>query len=186
MLPFRRYSLRVLVSPKLISLDFPFPADFDVSCECFASPLNSHFTSYCSAFPDIDQYFGSLGSFFSFYPRQGSFQANPPFDPSVIHLMAVHIDRLLGARPFPGEPGAEGRAAKAAGKAESKSTAVSTSLTTSPGPLSFVVIVPKNSGPGWTMMSESPFKTAEITLGAREVSQRGNDDVGVDASPPHR
>ena len=34
---------------------------FGVSFECFASPLNCYFRQYCSAFPDIDSYFGSRG-----------------------------------------------------------------------------------------------------------------------------
>ena len=35
--------------------------NFGVSFECFASPLNCYFRQYCSAFPDIDSYFGSRG-----------------------------------------------------------------------------------------------------------------------------
>ena len=34
---------------------------FGVTFECFASPLNSYFKQYCSAFPDTDSYFGSRG-----------------------------------------------------------------------------------------------------------------------------
>lgn len=34
---------------------------FGVTLECFASPLNCYFRQYCSAFPDIDSYFGSRG-----------------------------------------------------------------------------------------------------------------------------
>lgn len=34
---------------------------FGVSFECFGSPLNCYFRQYCSAFPDIDSYFGSRG-----------------------------------------------------------------------------------------------------------------------------
>ena len=34
---------------------------FGVTFECFASPLNSYFRQYCSAFPDTDGYFGSRG-----------------------------------------------------------------------------------------------------------------------------
>lgn len=46
---------------------------FGVSFECFASPLNSYFRQYCSAFSDTDSYFGSRGyvslsfSFFSLF-----------------------------------------------------------------------------------------------------------------------
>ena len=35
--------------------------NFGVTFECFASPLNCYFRQYCSAFPDIDSYFGSRG-----------------------------------------------------------------------------------------------------------------------------
>jgi hypothetical protein len=49
-----------------------------VSVECFASPLNCHLPAFCSAFPDTDAAFGSLGSFFDFFPTEGSFQVNPP------------------------------------------------------------------------------------------------------------
>jgi len=35
---------------------------FDVTFECFASPLNCFFKQYCSAFADTDGYFGSRGS----------------------------------------------------------------------------------------------------------------------------
>lgn len=34
---------------------------FGVTFECFASPLNSYFKQYCSAFADTDGYFGSRG-----------------------------------------------------------------------------------------------------------------------------
>ena len=45
--------------------------------ECFASPLNCRYPSYCSAFADTDRFFGSLGSFFAFHPTEGSFEAQP-------------------------------------------------------------------------------------------------------------
>lgn len=35
-----------------------------VGYECFASPLNAHFSRFGSAFPDVDAPFGSGGSFF--------------------------------------------------------------------------------------------------------------------------
>ena len=34
---------------------------FGVTFECFASPLNSYFRQYCSAYSDTDCYFGSRG-----------------------------------------------------------------------------------------------------------------------------
>ena len=59
-------------------------AEFGVCFECFASPLNSRYPRFCSAFPDTDGPFGSVGSFFSFEPTEGSFEANPPFVPQLI------------------------------------------------------------------------------------------------------
>ena len=37
------------------------------------------------------------GSFFSFRPHEGSFEANPPFDDATVGAMAAHMDDLLGA-----------------------------------------------------------------------------------------
>ena len=62
-----------------------------VQHECFASPLNCYFGSYCSAF-DVDVPFGSSGSFWNFSPLLGgSFQANPPF---VHHVMVEMVKRI--------------------------------------------------------------------------------------------
>ena len=69
--------------------------EFGCRMECFASPLNSRYGRFCSAFPAIDRAFGSLGSFFSFFPKRGSYEANPPFVDSVIYKMALHMCNLL-------------------------------------------------------------------------------------------
>ena len=68
---------------------------FDVYFECFASPLNARYPHFCSAFPDTDSPFGSIGSFFSFNPTEGSFEANPPFVPNLMLKMAEHMHMLL-------------------------------------------------------------------------------------------
>ncbi|PHJ16644.1 phosphorylated ctd-interacting factor 1 [Cystoisospora suis] len=83
--------LQSAVPPRV--LDF-LRDSLDVNCELFASPLNVHLDSYCSMFPDIDVMFGSQGSFFDpdFNVREGSFEANPPFDEVV---MARMVTRLL-------------------------------------------------------------------------------------------
>eukprot|EP00548_Thalassiothrix_antarctica_P020018 CAMPEP_0194179736 /NCGR_PEP_ID=MMETSP0154-20130528/13144_1 /TAXON_ID=1049557 /ORGANISM="Thalassiothrix antarctica, Strain L6-D1" /LENGTH=543 /DNA_ID=CAMNT_0038895193 /DNA_START=28 /DNA_END=1659 /DNA_ORIENTATION=- len=86
---------------------------FGVNLECFASPLNSRYARYCSAFPDTDACFGSLGSFFNFYPTAGSFQANPPFEPALMLAMVQHMERLF-----------------------------SNNADNNDGPLSFIVVVP--------------------------------------------
>ena len=69
--------------------------NFGVEMEGFASPLNCSFSCFCSAFPDTDAPFGSLGSFFHFQPRTGSFALNPPFVGDVILRAAEHCERLL-------------------------------------------------------------------------------------------
>lgn len=53
--------------PELSQASLPVPVfeclhrHFGVTFECFASPLNSYFRQYCSAFADTDAYFGSRG-----------------------------------------------------------------------------------------------------------------------------
>ncbi|GLE04375.1 hypothetical protein PINS_up013305 [Pythium insidiosum] len=74
---------------------------FDCKMECFASPLNSRYSRFCSAFLDSDAAFGSVGSFFEFTPRSGSFEANPPFIPKLIKRMADHMTALLDAADGP-------------------------------------------------------------------------------------
>ncbi|KAK8803262.1 hypothetical protein WA158_000956 [Blastocystis sp. Blastoise] len=68
-----------------------------VSHECFASPFNCYepLGSYCSRCLDTDQYFGSKGSFFDFYPEEGSFEANPPFVEECMLRCITHIKKLL-------------------------------------------------------------------------------------------
>jgi phosphorylated CTD-interacting factor 1 len=68
-----------------------------VGCEAFASPLNCRYGRFCSAFPDVDGAFGSLGSFFEFKPQRGSFEMNPPFVPETLLKAAEHAETLLDA-----------------------------------------------------------------------------------------
>ena len=69
---------------------------FGVQGECFASPLNAYFPSYYSAFPDIDKFFGSLGSFQQdFKPSKGAWEINPPFVNSVMFQMTLLLNNLL-------------------------------------------------------------------------------------------
>lgn len=91
---------------------------FGVSFECFASPLNCYYKQFCSAFPDIDGFFGSRGyvllksypwsgsglyflwfnvlcpvrPFLSFSPVSGSFEANPPFCEELMDAMVTHFE----------------------------------------------------------------------------------------------
>ena len=74
---------------------------FDCKMECFASPLNARYGTYCSAFPDTDVPFGSLGSFFDFKPTSGCFEANPPFVPELISKMTTHMSTLLTSTKQP-------------------------------------------------------------------------------------
>ena len=68
-----------------------------VSQECFASPLNSYFDTFCSAFLDTDRKFGSIGSFFRFFPESGIFECNPPFAEVIMQKMVEHMEYLLNA-----------------------------------------------------------------------------------------
>ena len=49
----------------------------------------------CSAHFDVDASFGSLGSFFDFWPCTGSYEVNPPFVDSVMIRAVQHCEALL-------------------------------------------------------------------------------------------
>lgn len=68
---------------------------YGIQHEGFASPLNAYFSSYCSGFYDTDHYFGSVGSFFEFYPNNGFYEVNPPFNEIVMQKMVEHIEYLI-------------------------------------------------------------------------------------------
>lgn len=72
-------------------------ARLNVQVECFASPLNCHLPHFCSAFPDTDANFGSLGSFFRLNVTRGSFECNPPFVPGLMKQAVDHATALLVA-----------------------------------------------------------------------------------------
>lgn len=66
-----------------------------VEAELFASPLNCRYDVFCSAHLDVDAPFGSLGSFFAFAPRDGSFEVNPPFVSALVARVAARLESLL-------------------------------------------------------------------------------------------
>jgi len=75
-----------------------------VAVECFASPLNARFERFCSAFADVDAPFGSLGSFFDFTPTEGSYEANPPFEPQTMLAAVTRAEALLSQSEALGTP----------------------------------------------------------------------------------
>ena len=76
----------------------------DVGFECFASPLNAYLPAFASGFFDVDQPFGSRGSFFALPPMlSGSFAANPPFEHSIMDATAARIEELLTASAAAGD-----------------------------------------------------------------------------------
>lgn len=72
-----------------------------VNHECFASPLNCYHPRFCSLFKDTDNCFGSRGSFFEFNPKEGSFEANPPFVEDTMTANIKHIIKLLATSDSP-------------------------------------------------------------------------------------
>ena len=79
-------------------------SQFGTKMECFASPLNSRYRTFCSAYSDTDSVFGSLGSFFNFHPTRGSYEANPPFVGHVMDQMVTHMLSLLEKATSNGQP----------------------------------------------------------------------------------
>jgi hypothetical protein len=88
---------QLAVNPKLYSR----LSHYGFAHELFASGLNSFCSSYCSLFPDIEQYFGSKGNFDDFKILSGKYFANPPFDEAVTKNMAVKlIDALKSSNEY--------------------------------------------------------------------------------------
>ncbi|KAG2382941.1 hypothetical protein C9374_004908 [Naegleria lovaniensis] len=122
--------------------------DVKVNSENFASPLNCYFPDFCSACGDIDYWFGSLGSFFEFFPTTGSFEANPPFSEELMKVMVSHMETLL----------------------DHSNTALSKD-TSKKRPLSFFIVVPNwMDAPSLQDLMSSRHLTHELVLGASEHS----------------
>jgi hypothetical protein len=70
----------------------------DDACEGFASAFNHYFNSYCSAFPDLERPFGSIGSFFNQsldnWNKYIVF-VNPPFDQILMDIVLNRVTEFL-------------------------------------------------------------------------------------------
>ena len=60
----------------------------NVGCELFGSSFNTFFDNYCSLYYDLENYFGSVGSFFNIIIKEGFYVANPPFDDTIMLEMS--------------------------------------------------------------------------------------------------
>jgi hypothetical protein len=58
--------------------------NYNLNFECFASAINCTFNHYCSVYQDIEQHFGSVGSFYNLIPKKGTFGMNPPYQKDII------------------------------------------------------------------------------------------------------
>lgn len=120
-------------------------SQFNVTVECFASPLNCYFRNFCSLCPDTDSFFGSSGDFFGLNPVEGSFEANPPFSFGILNAMVNHIESLLKI------------------------------ATTNKKALSFIVFMPECRHPipfAQLRMEASKFKTKQLIMPAHEHKYR--------------
>lgn len=70
--------------------------------ECFASAFNHYFDHYCSAFPDLEKAFGSLGSFFDqespILQTHKTLYINPPFDESLVQAINDRVLSISGLK----------------------------------------------------------------------------------------
>lgn len=71
---------------------------FGFNFECFASSLNHYYDNYCSAFYDIEQYFGSLGSFMALKIIRGMYMCNPPYDNNLLVKMYSKVKSALNSK----------------------------------------------------------------------------------------
>jgi len=122
-----------------------------VTHECFASPLNRSdvLPFYCSAYPDVDAPFGSLGSVWDVVspnstklfrsPCGISLEANPPFLEEVLYALAKTINSILARPAFDAVP------------------------------ISFTLILPDwQDTPAIVMLLDSPFYRYKIRIGREE------------------
>tara|TARA_R110001599_G_scaffold2762_4_gene15064 strand:- start:15354 stop:16598 length:1245 start_codon:yes stop_codon:yes gene_type:complete len=63
--------------------------------ELFGSPFNTHLDQFCSPFHDVEFYFGSMGSFFDFEMKTGTYILNPPYDEELIEDAMVKVISAL-------------------------------------------------------------------------------------------
>ena len=88
----KSYTLQLAVHPNTMK---ELKKCYNIRFELFGSVLNTYHNKYCSLFYDIEKYFGSYGSFFSFKPIKGSYSMNPPFDDMLItHASERMIEAL--------------------------------------------------------------------------------------------
>lgn len=72
----------------------------DQAVEGFASTLNHYFDTYCSAFPDIEAPFGSIGSYWKmsqmdeFWKLRPHVIVNPPPNSSIVEAVVAQLCRL--------------------------------------------------------------------------------------------
>jgi hypothetical protein len=141
-------------------------AVFGIQMECFASPLNSYYEKFCSAFFDTDEAFGSVGSFFHFRPTTGSYEVNPPFAPGIIRGAIDHIEELLSesgedsngkdGKSVKKEKSGEGRKSGQGDKSGKRSKQL---------PLSFAVVVPVwEDSEAWQLLRACRFLRGEIRV----------------------
>lgn len=70
---------------------------FKLKVEYFASPINRHLEYFCSAFPDVDYRFGSLGTFFDYAATvHGALPSGTCDCPYQLHLIENCVDEVLG------------------------------------------------------------------------------------------
>ena len=71
--------------------------NYNLQFECFASSINNTFNHYCSIYQDIEQYFGSFGSFYNLVPKKGTFGINPPYQKNIIELALDKVINFLSS-----------------------------------------------------------------------------------------
>lgn len=84
---------QLAVSPKKM---VDYTNKYSLSFETFASAINHQTEYFCSVYPDIEKYFGSLGNFFNAKMIRGCYNFNPPFQEDIINdgikKILLHLD----------------------------------------------------------------------------------------------
>lgn len=95
-----RYRLYMSYTNDCLSCDDTYAVhNLDNTLEMYANPINSHVSSFCSLFPDLERLFGSVGSAAHIgvrdLMRYRLVIANPPYIDAVMTDMAKILERTI-------------------------------------------------------------------------------------------
>jgi hypothetical protein len=83
-----------------LSIPPPLLDALNVSVELFGTPLNTTLPRFCSPFPDVERFFGSLGNFLQYtWEADHRYTFNPPYDEQLMETAAERLVQMMKNTP---------------------------------------------------------------------------------------